>query len=332
VRVHGEGEIIVTLGDSHYVMSGNTRGFSWSHVDPTTVERLDHSAAHYGSRQADGKPNTFSELFNRSTEIMDALRSNLANPENCWTAPKEDADALVAETASCDAYMQERLGEGWLPEEVKPLYTPTSEQMENPYWFTAMMRGPGKEHGSLHIKMPVSFFAKKERNYGHVSWAKDSRLWKLDVTKPYGEDPTEKVVRVKVLRPESTGVQTNVPLVNSQKDVEVPSGPNELTAFIDCLPEITKKCPLLYGPQTKLTDIQLKQLTMAMPEWALPCSKVDALAGVLKKPSEGTTTPAGFGGRFGVTGLHDEYNHTVSFFVYPQWARNVHAAHAAPNA
>ena len=68
---------------------------------------------------------------------------------------------------------------------------------------------------------------------------------------------------------------------------------------------------------------------MAMPEWALPCSQVDALRGVLKKDSEGTTTPAGFGGRFGVTGLHDEYNHTVSFFVYPQWNRNTNLQHIA---
>ena len=241
----------------------------------------------------------------------------------------EEAEALVADTTTCDVYQQERLDEGWLPDEIKPLYLPTPAQMENPYWFTALMRVVGREHGSLHIKMPVSFYGVKERNYGHVSWAKETRLWKLDVTKPYGEDPSEKVTRVKVLRPESTGVQTNMPLVNSQKDVEVPTGPNELTAFIECLPEIMKKCPLLYGPQTKVTETQMKQLKMALPEWALPCSKVDALAGVLKKPSEGTTTPAGFGGRFGVTGLHDEYNHTVSFFVYPQWNRDVRVAHAA---
>ena len=121
------------------------------------------------------------------------------------------------------------------------------------------------------------------------------------------------------MRPESQGCNEN--LIAKQKNIDVPTSPGELTAFIDCLPQIDKACPLLYGPQVKLTDEQVGQLRMVMPDWALPLSRIDGLRNVLKNPSEGTTTPTGFGGRVGITGLHDEYNHTVSFFVYPRWQR-----------
>ena len=75
------------------------------------------------------------------------------------------------------------------------------------------------------------------------------------------------------------------------------------------------------SPQVKMSNEQIEQLRMVMPDWSMPLSRIDGLRNVLKNPSEGTTTPTGFGGRVGITGLHDEYNHTISFFVYPQWRR-----------
>jgi hypothetical protein len=76
------------------------------------------------------------------------------------------------------------------------------------------------------------------------------------------------------------------------------------------------------SPQTIVTEEQKEQLARVMPSWALPESEIDGMRNAFSKPAEGTTTPSAFGGQFGVTGLHDEYNHTVSIFVYP-WATNL---------
>jgi hypothetical protein len=202
VNVHSMGELVVSVGHSHYVISGNSRGFSWSHVDPSTVERLDHSAAHYGSRQADNKPNTFSDLFHRSPQIMDALRANIHRPDSCWQQPEEQVERHVAATRTDARYHEARLAEGWRPDEIKPLWTPTMEQLEDPFWFTALMQGPGRRQGSLHVKMPPEWKESAAHNYGHVQWSPSPQLWKLHVTLPQAvEKELQKVVRVKVLRP-----------------------------------------------------------------------------------------------------------------------------------
>lgn len=75
----------------------------------------------------------------------------------------------------------------------------------------------------------------------------------------------------------------------------------------------------MYSPQCAITPQQGKQLESVLPDWALPLSCVDGLRGVFDVAVPGTTTPTAFGGKFGVSGLHDEYNHTVSLFIYPQW-------------
>ena len=193
IHVQQPGELIVSCGHSHSVISGNSRGFSWSHVDPATIERIEHSDRFHGSRQADGKPNSFSELFHRSTIIMDALRSNLMDPDACWSQSEEDAKAHVEATASCAEHHAARLAEGWLAEEVLPLYTPSMEQMNNPFWFTAMMSGPGKENGSLHIRLPIEWSLSREHNYGHVAWSPAANLWKLNVNAPTASKDVNKV-------------------------------------------------------------------------------------------------------------------------------------------
>ena len=320
-RVHNEGELIVTLGDSHYVVSGSSRGFSWSHVDPSTLARLEDSDAHHGSRQCDGKPNTFSAHFHRSPTIMEALRHNLATAQ-CWNQPAEEAAARVAATATDAAYKAARLAEGWREEELRPLFAPTPEQFGDPLWFTAMMAGPGREAGSLHIRLPRAWCADESHGRGHVPWSPAAPLWRLEVLPPPPEVEREeqRVMGVRVFRPEGSGVKLDGPLAQGQRRIVVPTAPGELTAFIDALEHVAEASPVLYGPQSRLSPEQVCALGRVMPAWAMPLSEADGLRNVLDAPSEGTTTPTGFGGSFGVTGLHDEYNHTCSLFAYPLWS------------
>lgn len=349
VRVHGEGEIICTVGDSHYVVSGCSRGFSWSHVDPSTMERLEESDQRYGSRQGDGKPNTFSAHFFRSTKMMDQLRSNLAAAK-CWNQPPEEARARVLATAVCPRYTAARKAEGWHDSEIRPLYLPTVEQFADPLWFTSMMAGPGKEDGSLHIKMPMGWLSDEAHNFGHVQWPASSPLWRLEVVPPQppnsilsttvSTSPPNKqsskaggvgaassaspaVMGIKVSRPETSGVRLDSDMVTKgQREIQVPTSPAGLTEFITALPEVVEAAPLLYGPQSKCTPLQMAELQKVVPACYLPLSEADGLRGVfgdVEHLCEGTTTPTGFGGNFGITGLHDEYNHTVSVFCYPLW-------------
>eukprot|EP00039_Didymoeca_costata_P020560 m.341661 g.341661 ORF g.341661 m.341661 type:complete len:816 (-) comp20333_c0_seq1:152-2599(-) len=320
VHIHEPGEFIVSAGHSHYVVSGNSRGFSWSHVDPGTIKRLRESDESYGSRQADGKPNTFSEYFHRSPDLMEALQSNLDEPEACWGQSQKEMDAHVIATLTDDAYYQKRLREGWQAGEIKPLYLPTVEQLNNPNWFTAMMTVEGSKHGALHIKFPKGWFS-AEHNYGHVSWSSSANLWKQSMTEHVYPKEEKKIIRAKIVRPDSQGCASSETLISKQQNISVPTKATEFSAFIECLPQISRRCPLLYGPQVKINEEQKEQLGKLMPSWAMPLSSIDGLRNVLKNPAEGTTTPTGFGGRMGVTGLHDEYNHTVSYFVYPMWGR-----------
>lgn len=78
--------------------------------------------------------------------------------------------------------------------------------------FTAMMSGPGKEHGSLHIRFPPNWRRSADRNHGHVSWGPVPRVWKLEVSEreshfaaAEGAEAAETIVSVKVIRPESKG-------------------------------------------------------------------------------------------------------------------------------
>lgn len=74
-----------------------------------------------------------------------------------------------------------------------------------------MMSGPGKELGSLHVRFPKQWRQSPERNFGHVSWAPSTRVWKLEVSKqpshfPPQEGVADSMVNVKVIRPESKGL------------------------------------------------------------------------------------------------------------------------------
>ena len=318
VHVQNQGEFICTLGDSHYVVSGQARGFSWSHVDPSTVERIEHSAKHHGSRQADGKPNTFDPWFHRSNDLINKLKSNL---KECgfWYQPDETVREVVGDTPQCPEYAAARAAEGWRPEEIKPLYKPTVEQLDDPYWFTAMMQGPGKRTGSIQCKFPIGWLEDEAHNYGHVSWPDTARLWKLEVIRSKGHQDSD-LTSVKMLRPESKGYALDSNLAKKRLVIQIPTSPDGLSDFIDKLPQINNASPLMYGPQVKITPLQMEELERMMPPWALPMSNVDGMAKIFgTQAAEGTTTPTGFGGRFGISGLHDEYNHTVSFFVYPLW-------------
>lgn len=317
IHIQNEGEFICTLGDSHYVVSGNTRGFSWSHVDPSTIERIEHSDKKFGSRQADGKPNTFSPHFHRSEDLITKLKSNL---KNCgfWYQSNEEVKKHNAATAIDESYKRARLAEGWHEDEIKPLYLPTSEQLRNPFWFTSMMQGPGKRRGSLHIKFPDDWINIETHNFGHVPWPESARLWKLEASCLSGFEESE-IAKVKLQRPESKGYSLDSKPVQSRLLIHVPTSPKELTSFLSKLPKINVVTPLLYGPQVKTGPAQIDALNKLMPEYAMPLSSIDGMRDAFHTPAEGTTTPTGFGGSFGISGLHDEYNHTVSFFVYPFW-------------
>eukprot|EP00037_Helgoeca_nana_P033348 m.417561 g.417561 ORF g.417561 m.417561 type:complete len:988 (-) comp30501_c0_seq1:236-3199(-) len=326
VHVQQEGEFIATVGWSHIVLSGNSRGFSWSQLDPSTVERLEHSDSRHGSRQADGKPNSFSAHFARSDVLMAKLKHTLKCSEK-WEHTEADIRRYVRNTKTDISARKARETEGWHAAEIRPVYLPTVAQLEDPKWFTAMMSGPGKEHGSLHIRFPPNWRRSADRNHGHVSWGPVPRVWKLEVSEreshfaaAEGAEAAETIVSVKVVRPESKGYDAKQAV--HQLSIQVPTSPAEISDFIHELPAIAKRMPLFYGPQTIVTEEQKEQLARVMPSWALPESEIDGMRNAFSKPAEGTTTPSAFGGQFGVTGLHDEYNHTVSIFVYP-WATNL---------
>ena len=242
--------------------------FSWSHVTPGTLERMAYSDKHHGSRQCDGKPNSFSELFNRSSSVMDGLKKSI-DESPFWNQPAADAVAHVAATAVDSEYAAARAAEGWLPEEIGPLYCPTPEQWNDPYWFTAMMLGPGKEQGSLHIRMPRKWCSTEEHAHGHVSWPKSSPLWRLEVVEPNVAVPAEsedrKVMGVRVLRPETQGMRSDSAVASQQKRIVVPTGPDEFGQFIEALPQIVPYTPVLYGPQSKMLPEQVRDLHRVMP-------------------------------------------------------------------
>lgn len=199
-------------------------------------------------------------------------------------------------------------------------YLPTVEQLEDPRWFTAMMMGPGKELGSLHIRFPPRWRESAAHNHGHVAWAPAPRVWKLDVSECSDAIGGNPVVSVKVVRPESKGIDARQ--ARQSLSIVVPTSPEGLSEFIRALPTISQHTTMYYGPQTTVTAEQHEQLGRVMPPWALPLSEIDGLRDAFSRPAEGTTTPSAFGGRFGVTGLHDEYNHTVSIFVYPWFTKH----------
>mmetsp|Transcript_35157 Transcript_35157/g.91996 ORF Transcript_35157/g.91996 Transcript_35157/m.91996 type:complete len:899 (+) Transcript_35157:44-2740(+) len=318
IHVHEEGEFIATVGWSHIVLSGNSRGFSWSQLDPSAIERIELSDAKFGSRQADGKPNSFSAYFARSDAIMDRLKSTLKS-SGLWEHSEDDVRRHVSNTMVDVGAQRRREAEGWRPAEIRPVYLPTVAQLEDPKWFTALMSGPGKEQGSLHIRFPDAWRQSCKHNYGHVSWTPATRLWKLGVSEHSlpvrdGDDDCA-MVSVKVVRPESRGFDRKQAM--QELSIRVPTAPADLTDFIGLLPTIAKRTQLFYGPQTTVSREQQLELQRVMPSWALPESEIDGMRDAFSRPAEGTTTPSGFGGRFGVTGLHDEYNHTVSIFVYP---------------
>jgi hypothetical protein len=258
------------------------------------------------------------------------------------------------------------------------------EQLEDPKWFTALMAGPGKELGSLHIRFPPRWRQSAAHNHGHVSWAPVPRVWKLDVSECSDAAGDSPVVSVKVcspplispvlnkraqiahahaqmharasarththththtrthththtrsltlthhthtrhpatqvVRPESKGIDARH--AQQSLSIRVPTSPDKISEFIRALPKISQHTTMYYGPQTTITPDQQEQLERVMPRWALPLSEIDGLRNAFSRPAEGTTTPSGFGGSFGVTGLHDEYNHTVSIFVYPWFTK-----------
>eukprot|EP00041_Stephanoeca_diplocostata_P026412 m.712184 g.712184 ORF g.712184 m.712184 type:complete len:1101 (-) comp22959_c0_seq4:1710-5012(-) len=321
ISVQNEGELVCTAGDSHCVISGNSRGFSWSHLDPATLQRLERSDKLHGSRQADGKPNTFSGHFHRSSALMTKLK-NTINECPYWQQTQKQIQKHVQATKTDSEYHARRQAEGWKAAEINPLYLPTAAQLKDPYWFTALMMGPGATGGSLHIKFPDSWTHDPERNCGHVPWTlRSTRVWKLEAVARQGRgiQADKDVVDVRVIRPESKGIEALSDIVRTARSIHVPTSPTELTTFINQLPEMSQHVPIFYSPQVPVSDAQLACLRKILPSWALPLSEIDGMNSMFNFPAEGTTTPSGFGGRFGVTGLHDEYNHTVSMFIYPRW-------------
>lgn len=316
VRVQGPGEMVVTVGASHYVVSGDTYGFSWSHADPSTLTRLQDSAEHHGSTQADGKPNTLSELFARSRTLLDGIAQNMQTEH--WLQSPEAVLRQVRATRVDKTYELVRQSEGWLPEELRPLLLPTEHQFADPSWFAAMMLGLGQQHGSLHIRLPELYRWDPVHNFGLVDWPLKTPYHRFAVTRTANTQTTGRdrqsglwdLVNVKVLRPGSKGFTC----VSGYKP-HVPTSPDALSQFISNLPNVCE--PIYYCPQHPISQEQQRQLVALLPNWALPLSELDGFRNLFRDTAPGTTTPTAFGGLFGITGLHDEYNHTVSFFVFP---------------
>ena len=127
-------------------------------------------------------------------------------------------------------------------------------QLEDATWFTAMMQGPGRAVGSVHIKFPEAWCKAKAHNYGHVAWMPDAHVWKHTIIPPDESAPGKlSVVRAKIIRPESQGIVPTDTVCAQQRVVTVPTSPRELGGFIGCLPEIEKATPLLYSPQIRVS-------------------------------------------------------------------------------
>lgn len=163
IRVQMPNELIVTLCDSHYVVSGHSRGFSWSHVYPCTMTRLANAEKYSGSRQGDGKPNTFSPLYNRCDTVIRALHESLDRDASPWHVDPETTARHVRNTRSDQAYNAQRLAEGWSAKEIGPLLLPTSEQLADPEWYTSMVKQHSSK-GSLHIRLPEDWIG-EGRNF-----------------------------------------------------------------------------------------------------------------------------------------------------------------------